>query len=373
MNINANYNIKSKIMTFDNRNKNNLSFKSKLPKKQFIRHIPDTVEILGQKYSTKETKNLRGVLSALITIFALPFSILGFFKPTDKNPEYAILEEDKQVVPKKVTFSAAQEAKLENLINEGKLDRNYVEIFKELEGYEGKDFVMKAYSLIAKSMGLAEYPDLIINTDKHGSNANSDRKITISLIDNETKEEQLGVIRHELEHYRQDIMVYRAFGREDYIDAFVQNYISKLKYCDEYCREYFDKTYPELSEEEIKNFAERVKNEVYPPSSFLKLEYMSKKMGAIQPNTEEYKEAEKYLNGHRNYLTIHMVTKNPPLTIEQIRDIKKNDPEKFKLLQDLMESNLNNELEKGAIREQKKIKEMYNLYKKVIKPLSDNE
>ena len=215
-------------------------------------------------------------------------------------------------------------------------------------------------------MGFEVYPELIVNSDKKGSFADTDRRIVISIMDHETKEEQLGTIRHELEHYKQNTMTYRAFGREEYIDALVQNYISKLKYCDEYCKQYFNKTYPQLSKEEIQDFKDRVINEVYPPNSFGKLEYMSKKMGQIKPNTEEYKEAEKYLKAKREYVSIHMIIKNSYITIKQIDDIADNEPEKFKILYDLMEKNLDNELEKGAIKEQNKIKEMYKLYSVIV-------
>ena len=368
MNINTDYNLNSPKITFNRKNKDNLSFKSKLLKQQIIPRIPDTIEILGQKYSTKETKNLRGILSGLITVLALPFSILGFFKPKDRDSQYKILEEDKQILPnQKVNFSFAQNVELDKSIKEGKLDKNYVEIFRKLEGCEGNDFIMKAYNLIAKSMGFDVYPELIINKDKKGSYANSDRKIIISLTDNKTKEEQLGVIRHELEHYRQALMIYKAFGREEYTNSLVQNYITKLKYCDGYCRQYFNKIYPQLSQEEIQEFAERVKREVYPSNSFEKLEYMSKRMQVIQPNTKEYEEAEKYLNAQRDYITINMFVMHPPITTEQIDYIADNEPEKFKALYDALEGNLSNELEKGAIKEQNKIKEMYELYKEIIK------
>ena len=352
MNINTDYSINSK----------SLYFKSRIPTKQFVRRIPDTVEILGQKYSTKEYKNLRGVFSSLIAILALPFSILGFCRPTDTQTENKILGKDTQIIPKKVNLLPEQEAELENLINEGKLDKNYAEIFKKLEGYEGIEFITKAYNLMAKSMGFEVYPELIINSDKKGSYSDTDRKIIISMMKHKTKEEQLGVIRHELEHYRQNTMMYRAFGREGYINALVQNYISKLKYCDEYCIKHFNKTYSELSENDIKNFMERVKREVYPPNSFERHEYTLKKMGQIKPDTEEYKEAEKYIKAQKEYVTINMFVMNPPITTEQIDYIADNEPEKFKALYDAMEENYDNDLEKGAIKEQNNIKEMYRLY-----------
>ena len=94
---------------------------------------------------------------------------------------------------------------------------------------------------------------------------------------------------------------------------------------------------------------------------------MSKRMQAIQPNTKEHEEAEKYLNAQRGYITINMFVMRPPITIEQIDYIADNEPEKFKALYNAMERNYDNELEKGAIKEQDKIKEMYRLYKEIIK------
>ena len=74
----------------------------------------------------------------------------------------------------KINLNANQEAKIKELISNGKLDEKHAEIFKSIEHLEGDDFIKEAYNRIAKYMGYnkSTCPVLEITSKNSSSSTN---------------------------------------------------------------------------------------------------------------------------------------------------------------------------------------------------------
>ncbi|MGN1152795.1 MAG: hypothetical protein ACI4S3_02105 [Candidatus Gastranaerophilaceae bacterium] len=109
---------------------------------------------------------------------------------------------------------------------------------KELEKFEGDDFLMNSYKLILKKMGIPEEIAAPINiVDKIGSEGEmAYMPVTNMLlcdktkIGNNTKLENFALLRHECQHYAQNMAVLRheTIG-EKAIETMTQNYIKMEK------------------------------------------------------------------------------------------------------------------------------------------------
>ena len=117
---------------------------------------------------------------------------------------------------------------IKDLISQGIMTQKEAEMFNEIYNLEGEEFARKAYDLIAKSMGLPKYPKLIIDKTQNITDlAHTGEDITIYLesykrdYGNKAKTELINFIRHELEHYKQSLIIVKQKGENAYKDAYI--------------------------------------------------------------------------------------------------------------------------------------------------------
>src|SRR5574344_2172076 len=259
---------------------------------------------------------------------------------------------------KKIKLSPTQENKLNELIAAGKLNSENAEIFKSIEHLNGEQFIKKCYQKLTKSMGYSNLsaPDLvIISAGKAGCSSANSGKITINTLGFNTKEKQIGAIRHELEHFRQKEMCYRAFGKEAYINAKIDAVVNKYMLCEDICIKKFSKKFSELSEKEIEQLRNGLKNDMASSLGIAKLELVLSSKGKIPVGSEEYKEAETYLNAAKNYVTPTMVGEH--LTKENLNKWKVENPKLYNLIIRLHRQYNASPLEKGAVKEENIMKD----------------
>src|SRR5574344_222327 len=268
---------------------------------------------------------------------------------------------------KKIKLSPTQENKLNELIAAGKLNSENAEIFKSIEHLNGEQFIKKCYQKLTKSMGYSNLsaPDLvIISAGKAGCSSANSGKITINTLDFNTKEKQIGAIRHELEHFRQKEMCYRAFGKEAYIDSEVDAIINKYKLCEKICIEKLGKKFSELSEKEIAQLRSDIKKDIGSSIGIDKLELVLSSKGKIPVGTKEYKEAATYLEAKKTYVTPTMVGED--LTTENLNKLQKENPELHDLIMQFYRQYKDSALETGAVKEEGVIQDMYNAFKSAL-------
>lgn len=114
-----------------------------------------------------------------------------------------------------------------DLISQGKITQKEAELFDSIQHLEGETFVKKAYELIAKNMGFEKYPELIVDTTTETMNlAHTGENITIytktfeEFYKNDAKVEIVNTLRHELEHFKQGIIIFFKKGDLEYEAAF---------------------------------------------------------------------------------------------------------------------------------------------------------
>ena len=267
----------------------------------------------------------------------------------------------------KIKLNANQEAKIKELISNGKLDEKHAEIFKSIEHLEGDDFIKETYNRIAKSMGYDKLsrPKLEI-VSKNSASSTNVRKIQIDKFGFATKEQQVGAIRHELEHFRQKDIMYRALGKEATLDAMVEPSINKLKYNEQFCVEKLGKKYSELTEKELQAYRGKLRVEFDNPENFDVLDFLLETKGKIQKGSVEYAEAEKILKARKEYITPTALV-NEPLTPELMKKIKQENPELANKFNEAFNKYDNNYMETEAKKVENKIIGMYKAFCDAIK------
>ena len=154
--------------------------------------------------------------------------------------------------------------------------------------------------------GFAVKPSLIIK-NKTGNVLGSADPFEIMITRGRSKADTLNTIRHELQHFKQNEMIYRAFGEQTYIEARTQRVIAHLKVNNEYCKSIFNgKTFDQLTETEINTFLKKCQKEI----GTARLALFKENAGTIKPGTPEYAKAQEYLEAVRNYKTPSMLPKD---------------------------------------------------------------
>ncbi len=266
---------------------------------------------------------------------------------------------------KKINISPEQSAKLKELVSLGKLDEKYLEIFKSTEHLSGDKFIKEVYNKISKMMGYENCAPKLHIIHGYSASGSNTGVISVSTKAFDTKAKQFSTIRHELEHFRQHEMIYRAFGKDAYIEAKTAPAIEKLRLNEDYCKSEIGKTFKELSEQELTVYKNGVAKSI--EEKIKTLEKILKSKGKINQGTPEYAEAQIYLEATKNYKTPTMVL-GKDATPEYVNELKNTNPEKFKLAQQLLREYDNNILEKTAYTQGTIIKDMYELFLSVIKP-----
>lgn len=259
---------------------------------------------------------------------------------------------------KSVIKQQAPVDELQKLVENGKVSQEYLNIFKKTKDLEGNEFIAQAYSELLSTMGYGKTgPRLRIKTNASNGGCSAN-EIVISTKTYNNKMDQLEVLRHELEHFRQNDMAYRAFGKDQYVEAKAAPTIEKLKMNEEFCKEKFNgRIFSEVSPSELESFMARLKMQIAEDAKIY--ETTLKQKGIIPSGTSEYNEAKKYLEGFRNYRTPSMIlTKAERMLGYSV--LEQTNPTKYKEVEKLFKEYHNNELEKGAFKEGDTIKEMYD-------------
>jgi len=267
----------------------------------------------------------------------------------------------------KIKLNANQETKIKELITSGKLDEKHAEIFKSIEHLEGDDFIKEAYNRIAKSMGYNKSTCPVLEiTSKNSSSSTNVRRIRIDKLGFATKEKQVGAIRHELEHFRQKDIMYRALGKDATLDAMIEPSINKLKYNEQFCIEKLGKKYSELTEKELQAYRSKLRTEFNNAENSDILNLLLTSKGKISKGTAEYAEAEKILKARKEYITPGAVV-SEPLTEELAHKLKAENPKVYNAIQEAHRTYNNSYLETEARSVEGKIKEMYRHFCEAIK------
>ena len=119
---------------------------------------------------------------------------------------------------------------VKDLVSQGKITQKEAELFNNIHNLEGEEFVTKAYELLAKDMNLEKYPKLIVSTEEKGNSlghTGQDIKIFINAYEKfygkeNAKQEIINTLRHELQHYKQDLIIFMQRGENEFHNAFVE-------------------------------------------------------------------------------------------------------------------------------------------------------
>lgn len=154
-------------------------------------------------------------------------------------------------------LTAAQQKELEQLIEAGKIDSETAVFFTDL--IESKSFgnIPKMYEKLAKFMGYEKAPELIINPDLDNSGIAVYNYIngTISV----GEKPKLSDIYHELIHFGQFDYLYRAFGKDEILNARTLGIVNELKFDSKFkggrvSQRIFGKPMEEVSAAELESF-----------------------------------------------------------------------------------------------------------------------
>lgn len=237
----------------------------------------------------------------------------------------------------------------------------YIKLFKESKSLKGKEFLNKIYDDLAKIMGYGKYKPKLNIFEEYKIGTSGPDKINVSLLAYHNKDSQIAVIRHELEHFRQNELIYRAFGRDKYINAKIDSIVNVLKLNKKLCIKLFNKAYKDLSVNEIV----KVRAELYKnvEKKLELLDNILKEKGSISPLSKEYLEAEKYLEAMKEYVQPQSVLGSYCTNIEILKEIN---PKIYEFAKTIMQKYYDNPLEKEAILKGKQIKEIYKLFNENI-------
>lgn len=245
--------------------------------------------------------------------------------------------------------------KIDEFISKGIINKDYAEIFKKNINFNNISFMEKSYHDLAKSMGFKKYPGLVFN-DFYSSCGFNPRTISVSPLAFSTKTEQIGALRHELEHFRQEELVYRILGEDKYINAKIKPSIQRLKINDKYCISKFQKKYTQLITNEIEQYKMDLYNQLKENCAVLK----NARINNLPPTKQELKEAKLYIQAIEDYKSPMMVLDNiEPGCIGQLRT---TNPELYKLVNDYTVSYNLNPLEKGAKSKENEIRNMFEYF-----------
>ena len=268
-----------------------------------------------------------------------------------------------------IKLTKAQKSKVQELIKSGRLSSNDAEIFKSVEGLEGDDFIKEAYKQVSKSMGYDRLtcPKLRIAHDSSLKGGGGAGLGHITINTGAPKENTIGTIRHELEHHRQNEIVYRAFGKDAFLEATINRNMVRLKENESYCMEKFGKKYAELTEAELESYKEAAKK-VYLDEGFDILELLTTQKGRILRGSTEFNEAEKFLEATRNSRIPTMYGEgSKDLTVEYMKRLEQENPELLNKIVKVFDQYYNNPLEVGAYAAGDAMRDKYKLFKDAIK------
>ena len=334
----------------------------------------DSVELSSKK---KEMSNGAKIAIGIGTIGAIIGGILLHKHFSAKSATKDVLETTKEL---------SQAVK--DLVTQGRITQKEAELFNQIHNLEGEEFVTKAYELIAKDMNLEKFPKLNISHEMLGDiDGHAGKEITIYL-DNAirlygkdgAKSNIIDILRHELEHYKQDIIIFLQKGEKTYETAFAKQ---KGKYLVDKA---LFKGVPleEVLNEEASRYGYNPKNRIRDVNELYRIMFEhDTPIQTIRTMTpcdieklhltpEKLAKADEYLEGVRNYMTQDRFPKNFFLqnghyNFEQIR--KSGYPERFVQLQKLYLGTgyVNNPIEVGARQAGESLRDKFRAFLEAIK------
>ena len=195
---------------------------------------------------------------------------------------------------KQKVYTQEQEGKFQQLLDNGKIDKAHLELFKSI--YAQKNISYEdVYKKIAKFVGI-DYELPPLQTGEH-IQFSSFEPITAGFSIN-VKFSPYPAIRHELEHLKQNVLLYRAYGKDTMIDVSFQSMIKQLEEFNPMIPEY-NKMYSELTGDEIKEFRNNCKKEMESQFNTKFYENVTRQKGELTP--EEKTKASLYLENAYNY------------------------------------------------------------------------
>ena len=280
----------------------------------------DTVEI-QEKLKTEKKKGLSTNAKIGIGLGVIATVVGGLL--LHKNFANKVSSEGQQVTR---DFSQA----VKNLINEGRISTKEAEIFDELKGLDGDEFITKAYDLLSRDMGLVKVPKLNIGHDGHiDLRGHTGKDITIypdGFPHDNKKAEILNTLRHELEHYKQHLIVFlkkgdvaeqKAFKEQMYRRISVQAVMKDLETSDlqllEECHRYGYTDIGTVVHGNAGQMSVKANGRIVPFSDVIKAAYEHdtpiQTIRSITPcewermnfSQEELAKADEYLEGIRKY------------------------------------------------------------------------
>ena len=280
--------------------------------RQTKKPIPnDTVDIKSKQQGFSNGQKLGMGLGIIATI------VSGIFlhKYFNKKATTETVEQVAQELTQKV----------KNLVSQGRITQSEAVMFNTLHNLEGEEFVRRAYSEIAKEMNLTKYPKLIVSLEDKGLDLGHSGEATTIYIKGyenlfgkeHAKEEIINTLRHELEHYKQDIIIFLQNGEKSYRDAFFaqkSEYIArKTNFRSLLTNKNIADTYREVLSEEAANVGYNEPIRAIKELLNLQFEHETpiKTIRTMTPcdferlhlTPEELAKADEYLNGVNDYIS----------------------------------------------------------------------
>ena len=337
-------------------------FSSILSKKSYVQ--PKVEATVVAEESPKNTKKLV-VAATAITSAAL--ATLMIYKKFAKGAQQA---------------STALSDSVRRLISEGRISLKEAEMFESIKGLEGDAFISTVYQKLAGILGLKHVPELKIVHDASSMNTGHyGKNITINPeaygTDPNKKMLILGDIRHELEHFRQDLIALAYGGEDEYTRAFlgmkanqyVMERFGSRNFLQEDCIKY-GIDYESLprrivdGREEIGISPELVDALLRNEKPFTVFQQYSGRDLANIVDEVEFERGEEYLEGMRRYMSLDWL---PELELRYLQEPSSLSAEEIEqldiaLLQMFRTNYFGNALELGAEEASRNIRDKYRLF-----------
>ncbi|MGN0031559.1 MAG: hypothetical protein ACI37Q_06370 [Candidatus Gastranaerophilaceae bacterium] len=210
----------------------------------------------------------------------------------------------------------AEQAKLNELIESGKLDKKYADFFREMYETGAISDSAKLKTKLAEFLGYKISPDVEIdkNLDKSGMALYivPTGKIRIG------EKVDLGILYHELVHFSQFDKLYRAFGKDAIIEGMVKGAVNgfeldKLK-GSKRAMATFGKEFDKLTPEELNKFTSDLRKSLSESFNEDFYKKVAESKGQLTP--EELEDAQKYLKALEAADRDHAALENEAYTRE---------------------------------------------------------
>ena len=268
------------------------------------------------------------------------------------------------------------------LVDEGRLSLKEAQMFESIKSLDGDEFISTAYEKLAGILGLKHVPELKIvhdassmNTGHYGKditinpeayNADPDKKILI-----------LGDIRHELEHFIQDLIALGCRGEEEYTRSFLtmkanqyaMKHFGSRNFLREDCIKY-GIDYSSLprrivdGQEEIGISPELVDALIQNEKPFRIFQRYNYTDLSEMFDESQLARGEEYLDGMRRYMSLDWLPERELRSLQDTASLSAEDLEQINpaLIRMVGDHYYNNVLEVGAEEASRGLKDKYRMF-----------